>query len=320
MSTASEAVATPPAPAAPAESEPEIKAPRPNFSARYRTLCYRLVGRRIEGDEDSLVLQSRLKRAGINVPAAVHSAVVVVTTIVATVVMAVVGLVVFREFIHSPHWYLYVLALAGIGAGSVAAGFRFMIDTRIANRKDELERELPFTLSELSVLASTGTSPIRLMRRMAQRDHDPAMTSTFREVVYRADVQGKDLITALAETAKESPSTPVRDTLWDLANMIHQGGNLDEYLRNKSDDIMQLKRVVQKEFIERLSTFLDMYVSLVLVGVLMGAVGAFLLNALGSTAAGLNSNEILLLLTFGLVPVAVVMTIIMVSMAYARSE
>ena len=155
---------------------------------------------------------------------------------------------------------------------------------------------------------------------MAQRDHDPAMTATFREVVYRTDVQGKDLITALAETAKESPSTAVRDTLWDLGNMIHQGGNLDEYLRNKSDDIMRLKRLIQKEFIERLATFLDMYVSLVLVGVLMIAVGAYLLNALGSTAGPLDADALLILLTFGLVPVAVAMTVIMVSMAYAKAE
>jgi archaeal flagellar protein FlaJ len=203
---------------------------------------------------------------------------------------------------------------------AVLGGFRFLLSTRITNRKEKLDRELPFTLSELSVLASTGTSPIRLFRRMAQRDHDPAMTSEFRKIIYKTDIQGKDLITALAETAKESPSTSVRDSFWDIANMIHQGGNLDEYLRNKSDDVMRLKRLIQKEFIERLSTFLDMYVSLVLVGVLMIAVGAFLLNALGSTAAGLNSNELLLLLTFGLVPVAVIMTIVLISIAYSKAE
>jgi flagellar protein FlaJ len=304
------------------ESAPssETRAPRRDFASRYRTFCYRLLGERFERGGDPSILQERLKRAGINVPAAVHTALVVVTVMVATAVMAAVAFLLFFAVLHTANWYLYVLALAAVGAASVAAGFRFLVDSKIANRRDELERELPFTLSELSVLASTGTSPIRLVRRMAQRDHDPAMTATFRAIVYRADVEGKDLITALAETAKESPSTPVRDTLWDLGNMIHQGGNLDEYLRGKSDAIMQLKRLVQKEFIERLSTFLDMYVSLVLVGVLMIAVGAFLLNALGSTIGGLNADELLLLLTFGLVPVAVAMTIIMVSMAYARAE
>jgi archaeal flagellar protein FlaJ len=292
----------------------------PDFPTRYRNFCFRLLGHRLEREEGSELLAERLKRAGVNLTPAVHTAMMLVTALLAAGVCGAVAFLLFFEGLHLAQWYLYVLMLAGIGAGSVAAGFRFLIDTRIANRRDQLERELPFSLSELSVLASTGTSPIRLVRHMAQRDHDPAMTATFRQVAYKADVQGKDLITALAEAAKESPSTSVRDTFWDLANMIHQGGNLDEYLRSKSDDVMRFKRLVQKEFIERLSTFLDMYVSLVLVGVLMIAVGAFLLNALGTTVAGFNADELLLLLTFGLVPMAVAMTIIMVSMAYARAE
>jgi len=163
-------------------------------------------------------------------------------------------------------------------------------------------------------------SPIELILKMAGRNHDPVMTSEFQRIVYKSDVQGKDLITAITETAKESTSLSLRETLWDLANMIHQGGNLDEYLRNKSDDILRLKRTTQKEFIERLQTFVDMYVSLVMVGVLMIAVGAFLLNAFGSTAAGLTSDELLLLLTYGLMPVAVAMTSIMIMIAYARAE
>jgi len=288
--------------------------------SKYRLFCYRLLGERLDRGEQDEVLADRLKQAGLNASPGMHRSVELLTTVFAVVGAFAIGLVVFVFLIHVSNWYAYLGLEVGITFAAVLGGFRFLLSTRIANRKDRLDRELPFTLSELSVLASTGTSPIRLMRRMAQRDHDPAMTAEFKKIVYKTDVQGKDLITALAETAKESPSTSVRESFWDLANMIHQGGNLDEYLRNKSDDVMKLKRLIQKEFIERLSTFLDMYVSLVLVGVLMIAVGAFLLNALGSTAVGLDANELLLLLTFGLVPVAVVMTIILISIAYAKAE
>jgi len=279
-----------------------------------------LFGARFEETDDTSALAERLQRAGVNSTPGMHYAVVVMTTIFTAIGMALVAFVLFHILLGSPLWLEYVAILAAIGAGATYGGFQFMLSSRISNRKEKLDRELPFTLSELSVLASTGTSPIRLVRRMAQRDHDPAMTGEFRRIVYKTDVQGKDLITALAETAKESPSLSVRESFWDLANMIHQGGNLDEYLRNKSDDVLKLRRLVQKEFIERLTTFLDMYVSLVLVGVLMIAVGAFLINALGSTAAGLNANELLLLLTFGLVPVSVAMTIILISIAYAKAE
>jgi len=316
------AVATLETPATGVSEAPRRPSPPPSEQAvsRYRVFCYHLLGERLDRGEPDEILADRLKQAGINVSPGMHRSVEILTTIFGVVGAFAVGLVLFVFVIHIPDWYAYLALEVGITFVAILAGFRFLLSTRIANRKDRLDRELPFTLSELSVLASTGTSPIRLIRRMAQRDHDPAMTAEFKKIVYKTDAQGKDLITALAESAKESPSTSVRESFWDLANMIHQGGNLDEYLRAKSDDVMKLKRLIQKEFIERLSTFLDMYVSLVLVGVLMIAVGAFLLNALGSTAAGLNANELLLLLTFGLVPIAVVMTIVLISIAYAKAE
>ena len=306
--------------AAPAAPVPPNKSTEEVVVSRYRHFCYRILGERIDRGEPNDILADKLKQAGLNVSVGMHRSVELITTILSVVTVFAVGLVLFLVVIHVPNWYLYLALVVGVTFAAVLGGFTFLLSTRITNRKEKLDRELPFTLSELSVLASTGTSPIRLFRRMAQRDHDPAMTAEFRKIVYKTDIQGKDLITALAETAKESPSPSVRDSFWDIANMIHQGGNLDEYLRNKSDDVMRLKRLVQKEFIERLSTFLDMYVSLVLVGVLMIAVGAFLLNALGSTAVGLDANEMLLLLTFGLVPVAVVMTIVLISIAYAKAE
>jgi archaeal flagellar protein FlaJ len=313
-STAEAATVTAAAP----DSAPTVA--KKDFSSRYRTWCYRVLGERLDRGEGSPLLGEKLKQAGLTSTPGMHHAMMLLTALFGSGASGALAFLLFYEGLHDPVWYLYVLMVAGVTVAAVVVAFSFLLNTRIANRKDALERELPFTLSELSVLASTGTSPIRLFRRMAQRDHDPAMTGEFRRIIYKTDVQGKDLITALAETAKETPSNSVRESFWDIANMIHQGGNLDEYLRNKSDDVLKLKRLVQKEFIERLSTFLDMYVSLVLVGVLLIAVAAFLLNALGSTAVGLDSNELLLLLTFGLVPLAVGMTIILISIAYARAE
>ena len=305
--------------AEPAEAKP--KSAEPEFLRSYRTFCYRLLGARYDSETiDNELLAERLKQAGVDASPGMHRAVLIVTTLIAFAVSLGFSLLLFRGILNVHLWYGYVAVLTGITVLTVAGMFRFLVSARITNRRGQLERELPFSLSELSVLASTGMSPIDLVRRMARRDHDPGMTGEFKSVVYKTDIQGKDLITALAETAKESPSNQVRESFWDLANMIHQGGNLDEYLRAKSDDVLKLKRLIQREFIERLSTFLDMYVSLVLIGVLMIAVGAYLINAFGSTAEGLDANQLLELLAYGIVPLSVIMTTLLISIAYARAE
>jgi flagellar protein FlaJ len=286
---------------------------------RYRAFCYRLLGERFDRRAAPEGLSERLKQAGVNATPGMHRAVILVTTLVSGAAAAGASFVLFALLLRTSVWYEYFGLITGVTLLATLSVFRLLVGTRISNRKGELERELPFTLSELSVLASTGMSPIDLVHRMARRTHDPAMTAEFKKIVYKTDIQGKDLISALAETAKESASLPFREALWDLANMIHQGGDLDEYLRAKSDDVLKLKRLVQKEFIERLQTFVDMYISLVLVGVLMIAVGAFLLNAFDSTTYGLSADALLLLLTYGLVPVATIMTAVLISMAYARA-
>ena len=298
------------------------KDPNDTFQRRYRTFCYGLFGERFDRRQgiESEELAERLKQAGINATPGLYRAVLLVTVLIALVASLAASLLIFLVVLREPLWYEYVGFLTLLTTGATAGAIRFSVGTRITNRKGQLERELPFTLSELSVLASTGMSPIALVRRMARRTHDPAMTAEFKKVVYKTDIQGKDLITALAETAKESASTTLRETLWDLANMIHQGGNLDEYLRGKSDDVLKLKRLSQREFIERLSTFLDMYVSLVLIGVLMIAVGAYLINAFGSTIGPLDANSLLIVLAYGIVPMSVGMTVILISIAYARAE
>jgi flagellar protein FlaJ len=294
--------------------------PEGKIIKKYRSFCYSLIGERLDREKPDDVLSEKLHQAGMNLTPGMHTSVMIVSTILATVVSFVVALVIFDVILAISDWILYVLLITGIAAATVAGMFRFLINSRISNRREQLERELPFTLSELSVMASTGMSPIELVHRMAKRDHDPAMTYEFKRIAYKTDIQGKDLITALAETAKESPSNSLRESLWDLANMIHQGGSLDEYLRDKSEDVLKLKRVTQKDFIERLNTFVDMYISIVLIGVLLIGVGAFLINAFGSTMMGLDANSLLLLLTYGIVPLSVIVTTILVSIAYHRAE
>jgi archaeal flagellar protein FlaJ len=315
---AADATAKKPA-SAPAAGKKAPPAESP-FIKRYRTFCYRLIGERFDRRSQVEDLAERLKQAGVNATPGMHRAVLLVSTLIAAIASTAVCLILFLAILREPLWYEYTGVLVLITVLAVSMAFRSLVGTRIVNRKEELDRELPFTLSEMSVMASTGMSPIQLIHRMARRDHDPAMTGEFKKIVYKTDIQGKDIISALAETAKESPSNAVREAFWDMGNMIHQGGNLDEYLRAKSDDVLKLKRLAQREFIDRLSTFLDMYVSLVLIGVLMIAVGAYLINAFGSTAAGLNANELLELLAYGIVPLSVIMTTLLISIAYARAE
>jgi flagellar protein FlaJ len=286
----------------------------------YAALSYRAVGGLFERARPNLILQDNLRKANLPLTAPVYLSIVLLTGIIAIVASLAVSILVFLFLLNLDGWLFFVLGMVALSTVAALAIFPLAMSIRISNRKSKIDRELPFTLSELSILASTGLSPIEVIRRMAQRNVNPAMSGEFRRIVFKIDVEGKDLITALGEVAKESPSELLRGALWDMSNMIHQGGNLDLYLRAKADEIMNLKRSVQKEFIDRLTTLSDIYVSLVLIGVLFISIGAFFIDAMGTTIGGIDANTLLLLLTYFIIPVSVFAVAMIASSAYSKAE
>ncbi len=301
--------------------EKATKADRDGFTDAYNALCYRLLGKRLEPDNDRTAkLATRLRQANMNLTPGMYLARNYVTALIVASVSLFVYFLIFALVIRSDAWYLFTLVLTGVSAGASFMAFPFIVTSRISNAAGKIDQELPFTLSELSILASTGLSPVEIIRKIAKREESAEVSKEFKKAIYKLDIEGKDLITSLSETARDSPSTTFRETVWDLANMIHQGGNLDAYLRNKADDVMKTKRYTQKVFIEQLATYSDIYVTLVLLGVLMIGVGAFLLDAMNYSMMGLTSDILLLGLTFGLLPISIVVIGILVSAAYSRTE
>lgn len=297
------------------------KADEKRFADAYNAFCYRLLGKRLEPDnEKTAKLAARLRQASMNLTPGMYLARNYITAALVGAIAFFPFSLIFAVIMGSSMWYLYAIALTGVSAGASFMIFPFIVTSRISATGGKIEQELPFTLSELSILASTGLSPVEIVRNIAKREESAEVSKEFKKAVYKLDIEGKDLITALSETARDSPSNVFRETIWDLANMIHQGGNLDAYLRNKADDVMKTKRFTQKVFIDQLATYSDIYVTLVLLGVLMIGIGAFLMDAMGFAMMGLTSEILLLGLTFGMLPIATIVIGILVSAAYSRTE
>ena len=300
-------------------NEKKQKKPKKDFMDIYKTIAFHTVGWKTKKQKTNENLSIKLKKADLPFTPELYHAVILFTLLLVVPPALLLFYFIFNVIIQSSQWILYTLALTAITAIFAGTYFPFVVQSKISNRKQQINKELPFALSELSILASTGLTPIKIFRQIAQREEQSTLTNEFKKIVYKTDIEGKDLITALSESAKESPSDEYREALWDIANMIHQGGDLDVYLRDKADTSMQLKRDIQKEFIEKLGTYSEMYISLVLVGILFIGIAAFIMDAMGATMAGLSSESLLLALTYGLIPLAVIAINIIVSMSYSKS-
>lgn len=302
--------------------KPKAEGPaKPDATARLvawlQVTCYRLVGRRLE--RESPHLTASLDRAGFAISPGLFRGMMFSAAVVAFVVFGVLAAVGFA-LTMGPLGAAYGVLVGAVAAGLSAAAFPFVTKSRIQNRSHAIDRELPFALSELSVLAGIGLSPIVLMRRMALRKHDPATTAAFRQITSMVDTEGRDLVSAMAETARKSPSDALRTTIWDMANLMHQGGDIETYLKGQSETVLEQVRAGQKSFTEQLGTYADMYISIVLLGIMFLAVGAFILDAFRSTAGPLTAGALLLVLTWGLGPLVVLVLGLLLSSAHGASR
>jgi flagellar protein FlaJ len=300
-------------------SKKKAQVPKKASMERFYAFSYKAFGKRFD-DQPNSELADKLRRANVGLTPGMYKATILMSVVLLTGTTLIFSLLVFLLILELPNWELFTLVLVGIAA---LVGYLYLpmtLNNRITNRKIKIDQELAFSLSELSILASTGLSPIEVMRRMSQRCKNEAMLAEYKKIVYKIDIEGKDIISALGETARETPSTRLRESLWDLANMIHQGGNLDEYLRKKADEVLSLKRTLQKEFVDRLMGLSEVFVSLVLVGVLFIGIAAFLLQATGTTAGSIDGGTLLLLLAFLIVPLSAFAFIMIISTAYSKTE
>ncbi len=216
----------------------------------------------MENDKKNVSLAEKLSQANMGITPGLYRARNIITSMLVAIVSLMVTFFVFMIALQLGIWYILVPFLSGAAALGTYLIMPITVMAKRSKRGALIEKELPYTLSELAIMASTGLSPVEIFRRIAKRNEREAISAEFKKIVYKMDIEGKDLISAISETARESPSLGFRETLWDLANMVHQGGNLDEYLRNKADDVMRMKRENQKAFIEKLGTYSDLYITL----------------------------------------------------------
>jgi len=285
--------------------------------SRLQVWSYRALGRHLESESPHLT--ASLERAGFAVSPGLFRGLMLAAALAAFAAFTLLAGLGFL-LVMGPIGVAYGVLVGAAAAGLSAAAFPFVVKSRIQNRAHAIDKELPFALSELSVLAGIGLSPIVLMRRMATRKHDPATSGAFRQVAAMVDTEGHDLVSAMAETARKSPSDALRTTLWDMANLMHQGGDLESYLKGQSETVLEEVRASQKSFTEQLGTYADMYISIVLLGIMFLAVGAFILDAFRSTAGPVSANGLLLLLTWGLAPLVVIVLGLLLSSAHGSSQ
>jgi flagellar protein FlaJ len=206
--------------------------------------------------------------------------------------------------------------LFGVGGSLFAIaistiGFYIYPIYRADKLRRELEDELPFTAGYMAILASAGVSPEKIFYSLSNLSVPLTLSSAAKNVVRDVNLFGLDIISALGEASKRTPSERFREMLEGFISTIHSGSNLAAYLREKSRQYMKLKRISLRKFSDTLSILSEFYVAMLVAGPLLLIIMLAVMAMMGGGGLGMLSPNLLLsLLTYIGIPLGSVMFLI----------
>jgi flagellar protein FlaJ len=258
-------------------------------------------------------LDTNLQRSGLKVNFKAY----VTLTVFCTILLSLAILTVVP-------WLLFFLLgvslvpaiLFGIGSGLLAIaftilGFYWYPIYRADTIRRQLEDELPFMTGYMAILTSAGVSPENVFSSLANLPVAMTISAQAKDVVRDVNLFGCDIISALEDASKRTPSARFREMIEGFISMIHSGGNLAGYLREKSAQYMKMKKIGLKKYADTLSMLSEFYVAVLLTGPLMLVIMLTVMAMLGNASLGLMSPDLLLsLLTFVGIPVGSVVFLV----------
>lgn len=275
-----------------------------------QSIAYNLIGNRTSWFLPLFKdLDVKLHKSGLKVNFKVYvSLTIFATALVCVATLALIPCLLFLVF-NLP---ILPSVLFGVGGGLFAFAFSTLAFYvypiyRADTLKRELDDELPFTTGYMAILASAGVSPERMFYSLSNLNVPLAATPEAKDVIRDVNLFGSDIISALEETSKRTPSQKFRETIEGLITTIHSGGNLATYLREKSKEYMRLKRISLKKYSDDLSMLSEVYVTLLLTGPLFLVIMLVVMAMLGGGGFGiLNPDLMLELLTYVGIPLGAI--------------
>ena len=290
-----------------------------NLFEGYKRFCY-IFGQKYDRNP-SRDITKLIYQADLEMTPGMFTSLWFVTTVLAGVAMMVVSSVIFilpQSPFKSETPAVYILIITLIGAGAAGIGFPFYLQNEIENKKRDIDKQIPYALAFMSILASSGATPLDIIRRVSREEYGQ-ISNEFRKVLFRVDILGEDVVTAMNGLTQNTPSDLFRDICIDMTNIIYGGGGLKSYLETKSKELMAIRRQTYKEFVESLAVFGEGYLGGVVMMITLAVLGIVISGALGIQFGPFTPTELFNVLIYALIPIINIVFLQVLSVKYSTN-
>lgn len=194
--------------------------------------------------------------------------------------------------------YSYTLSIIisfGLAAGVFFIGYIYP-SVRVKSVEREIDKSLPFATFYMATTASSGVNPVEMFKVLSLRKG--IIGAEAKKIYTNVKTLGINLSAALQRAASKTPSDDFADLLWGMMSVITAGGNLEDFLKSKTETLMSKYRRRLNDYAKMITLYTEIYITLVIVGSLF----FIILISIMSPMTGLSTLFVQSFLVFLFVP------------------
>lgn len=153
--------------------------------------------------------------------------------------------------------------------------------TQAASISKKIENELPFATIHMSSIAGSGVEPRKIFEILARSPEYPAISNEMIKVINQVNLYGYDLVTALRNIGKATPSEKFGGLLNGISTNIVSGGDLSGYIDKRAADTLLEYKLERKKYSNMAETSMDIYIGILVAAPLILMVLLILMNVTG---------------------------------------
>jgi flagellar protein FlaJ len=135
---------------------------------------------------------------------------------------------------------------------------------KAVSRNRSIETNLPFALSHMGAIASSGVPPTAIFKVLSEFKEYDVLAEEMEKITRNIETFGLDPVTAMREVTKRTPSEKFKQLLLGVASTIEGGGNLQTYLKNAGEQSLFTWRTRRQKYLQRLSAYAEFYTGLLI--------------------------------------------------------
>lgn len=229
-------------------------------------------------------LEENLRKAKMSYSAVQYLSFATFVSIVIAAVIAAFSVLLF--IILGP---LGILAVVFGGVGILAfVGVFLSLPSSTANkRKKDIESKIPIAISYIATMASADMPIDVILRELGESPEYGEVAKEAKSISMSSRVFGNDIVTAMREGARNSPSRKFSEFLQGIVTTVTSGGNLKEYFKSKATQYQDELNTIIKSNAESIGILAESYVTVGVAFPLMLIVILGVVAALESASTGM---------------------------------